>query len=79
MLCVLLSACGDGERNNQPSGTSGVNTIQSTQKPEDKKEKTNAEKFLEYAIKAADLRNLQKPAIMQELELHYRIYIRKTL
>jgi len=24
MLCVLLSACGDGERNNQPSGTSGV-------------------------------------------------------
>jgi len=45
MLCVLLSACGDGERNNQPSGTSGVNTIQSTQKPEDKKEKTNAENF----------------------------------
>jgi len=60
MLCVLLSACGDGERNNQPSGTSGVNTIQSTQKPEDKKEKTNAEKFLEYAIKAADLRNFTK-------------------
>jgi len=59
MLCVLLSACGDGERNNQPSGTSGVNTIQSTQSQKTKR-KTNAEKFLEYAIKAADLRNFTK-------------------
>jgi len=45
MLCVLLSACGDGERNNQPSGTSGVNTIQSTQKPEDKKKRQMQKNF----------------------------------
>ena len=63
IVCVisLLSACsGNGEGNNQPSGTPIKSLTQSTQKTQDKKEKTNAEKFLEYAIKAADLRNFTK-------------------
>ncbi|GAE91000.1 hypothetical protein [Acetivibrio straminisolvens] len=52
----LLSACGgNGEGNTQPSRTS--NATQNTNEIGDKKEKTNAERFLEYAIKAADLRN----------------------
>ncbi len=57
----LLSACSKNEEgNNQPSSTPRKNSIQSTQEIKDKKEKTNAEKFLEYAIKAADLRNFTK-------------------
>ncbi|ODM26602.1 hypothetical protein [Acetivibrio mesophilus] len=60
IICVvsLLSACGGSEEgNNQPSNTSTANSTQSTQNAGDKKEKTNAEKFLEYAIEAADKRN----------------------
>ncbi|ODM26598.1 hypothetical protein [Acetivibrio mesophilus] len=60
IICVvsLLSACGGSEEgNNQPSNTSASNSTQSTQNAGDKKEKTNAEKFLEYAIEAAYLRN----------------------
>ncbi|GAE90553.1 hypothetical protein JCM21531_4176 [Acetivibrio straminisolvens JCM 21531] len=54
----LLSACGKSEEgSNQPSSTQNSNSIQTVQEPENKKEKTNAEKFLEYAIKVADLRN----------------------
>ncbi|WP_136479723.1 hypothetical protein EPD62_005415 [Acetivibrio thermocellus] len=52
----LLAGCGDnGNGSSQPSGVS--NSSQNIQGAENKKEKTNAEKFLEYAIKAADLRN----------------------
>ncbi|ODM26607.1 hypothetical protein A7W90_10450 [Clostridium sp. Bc-iso-3] len=60
IICVasLLSACGGSEEgNSQPSNTSTANSTQSTQNAGDKKEKTNAEKFLEYAIEAAYLRN----------------------
>jgi len=55
----LLAGCGDnGNGSSQPSGVS--NSSQNIQGAENKKEKTNAEKFLEYAIKAADLRNFTK-------------------
>ncbi|WP_094184850.1 hypothetical protein [Acetivibrio straminisolvens] len=57
----LLSACGKSEEgSNQPSSTQNSNSIQTVQETENKEEKTNAEKFLEYAIKAADLRNFTK-------------------
>ena len=60
IICAvsLLSACGgSGEENNQSSNVLNSNSTQNTEESKDKKEKTNAEKFLEYAIKAADLRN----------------------
>ncbi|ADU75513.1 hypothetical protein M972_112607 [Acetivibrio thermocellus AD2] len=60
VICAvsLLSACGGSDEiNSQPSHKPKENSAQDTFKNEDKKEKTNAEKFLEYAIKAADLRN----------------------
>ncbi|RXE57693.1 hypothetical protein [Acetivibrio mesophilus] len=57
-LVSLLSACGgSGRENNQPSNSPKVNSGKSTHEAGDEKEKTNAEKFLEYAIEAADLRN----------------------
>jgi len=55
----LLAGCGDnGNGSSQPSGVSIRRRIYKGQKI--KKEKTNAEKFLEYAIKAADLRNFNE-------------------
>ncbi|HHV30097.1 hypothetical protein [Acetivibrio mesophilus] len=59
IICAvfLLSACGgSGEVNNQPSNSPKVNSGKSTHEPGDEKEKTNAEKFLEYVIEAAYMR-----------------------
>jgi len=56
IFAVLLSAC-EGRKNNQVSNTPKENPTQSVNNVGDRKEETNAEKFLEYAIKAADLRN----------------------
>jgi len=57
-VTVLLTACGDnGKGDNQPSNTpSNEKPIQSTQEIKNGKEKTNAEKFLDYVIEAAYLR-----------------------
>ncbi|UWV46448.1 hypothetical protein N1236_12865 [Acetivibrio thermocellus] len=63
VICTisLLSACGGSDEiNSRPSNKPKENSAQDTFRNEDKKEKTNAEKFLEYAIKAADLRNFTK-------------------
>ncbi len=60
IICAvsLLSACGgSGEENNQSSNVLNSNSTQNTEESKDKKEKTNAEKFLDYAIEAAYLRN----------------------
>jgi hypothetical protein len=63
IICAvsLLSACGGrGEGSNQPSNTLKPDSTQSTHESGTKKEKTNAEKFLDYAIEAADKRNFTK-------------------
>ncbi|GAE90996.1 MULTISPECIES: hypothetical protein [Acetivibrio] len=57
IICAvsLLSACsGNGEGSNQPSSVS--NSPQNIHETADKKEKTNAERFLEYVKEAAYLR-----------------------
>ncbi|GAE90973.1 hypothetical protein [Acetivibrio straminisolvens] len=52
----LLAGCGgNGKGSGQPSGVS--NSPQNVHETEDKKEKTNAERFLEYVKEAAYLRN----------------------
>jgi len=77
---LINSLCDNGKGDNQPSNTpSNEKPIQSTQEIKNGKEKTNAEKFLDYVIEAAYLRKFTETGDYAGIAVHYMIYTKRIL